>query len=90
MSRLSPVERDADFTDMEPLIRDQADMADAVNSVVLDLFGKVPAGGVYRVQDDDANRLLFLAGLAVDMARKVQDAYRIAHANYVAGKGGEA
>ena len=69
-------------------IHHAADMADVVNTMIYDLFSKRPKDGVYRVNDDEGHRLMFIAGLAVNMARRVEDAYRVAHKNYASGKGG--
>ncbi len=90
MSRLAPVPADADFIDMEVFIHDAADMADAIDDIVMKMFSKAPENGVHRVNREDGHQALFLAGLAVEMARKVEDAYRIAHANHFAKKGGAA
>lgn len=90
MTYLAPIEPETDFIDMEDAIHHAADMADVVNTMVCDLFAKKSKDGVYRVNDDDGYRLMFLTGLAIDMARRVEDAYRVAHANHVAAKGGAA
>ena len=90
MTRFAPVPSEADFLDMEDFIHDAADMTDALNDVIVRIFGRKPESEVYRVDDHDGHQLLFLASLAVDMARKVEDAYRIAYANHVAAKGGAA
>lgn len=88
MSRLAPIEPMITFVDMEDAIHNAADMADVVNAMIMDLFAKTPKASTYSVSDDEGNRLMFLAGLAVDMARRVEAAYRTAHANHVSGKGG--
>lgn len=90
MARLARAPSETDFVDMEDFIHDAANMADTLNDVIVRVFGRKPESGVYRVHDHDGHQILFLAGLAVDMARKVEDAYRIAHANYTAAKGGAA
>ncbi len=86
MSRLAPVDPETNFVDMESDIHDAADMVDTLNGILMDLFGKAPANGVYRVNKDDGHQLLFLAGLAVDMTRKVEEAYPVAHKNHFAGR----
>lgn len=90
MSRLGPVKPDTRFIDLESLIHDAADMAEAVDAIALDLFSIAEPSGVYKIANEDGHRLLFLAGLAADMAEKVRQAFAIAHANHVAAKGGAA
>lgn len=88
MSRLSSIDPDTCFIDMEQFIHDAADMADTVNSIVFDLLGKKLEGDIYRIHGDSGNRLMFLAGIAVSMAEKVREAYAVAHANDVSDKKG--
>lgn len=88
MTYLAPIKPETDFIDMEDAIHHAADMADVVNSMACDLFAKRPRDETFLLSLDEGNRLMFLAGLAVDMARRVEESYRVAHANYVATKGG--
>lgn len=73
------------FFDLETLVNDAHDTADVLFFLASNHFSeKMPQGG-YRIYEDEAQRLFFMAGLVIDAARKTRDAYYAAHENQQKG-----
>lgn len=81
MSTLSPVPDETRFIDLEPLVCDAANAADAMMAIVDDLFAEKAQNGDYVLSDQEGSRLHFLAGLASAMATKMREAYYVAYQN---------
>ncbi|MFK0688027.1 hypothetical protein ACFX5Q_07455 [Mesorhizobium sp. IMUNJ 23033] len=60
--------------DLEPLICDADNMVDVLQDLLENAFGKVPEGN-YILTETEGSRLLFVAGLAMQMSMKVKKAY---------------
>lgn len=81
MTTLSPVEPDTEFSDLEPLACDAADIANVLLALIDELFGKRCPEGGYIINAEEGNRLFFVAGLTSAMASKVREAWYVAVEN---------
>lgn len=78
---LSPVEPDQTYFGLEPLVCDTDNMVDVLFVLIDKHFSKIAPLGGYVIHDEDASRILFIAGMAKAMSMKLFKAYYVANEN---------